>query len=147
MNPKNYFARTNPLAAAMILLMITLSGCSKDDEEQTGEKFTMDLTDPAYAALKNPGGWVIVPSKSLLVFYTGRVSYGLYGATDSKCTNCGGTLRWNYVADLGSSTYSCHLCNSEWKMDCSVSKGPATIPLKGYMAQVNGNILTINLGK
>jgi len=134
-------------AAALTFMLFALNSCSKDkDEEEADNTFEIDLSDPAYLALKSEGGWVIIPSKQILVFYTGKVWAGLYGAADSQCTCCGGTLKWEFKPDVGSSTYFCQGCNSRWGMNCAVVSGPATVAIKDYMAQANGNILTIHLG-
>jgi len=116
-----------------------LNGCSKDEENGTtgngGNKLTLDLTLPAYSALKNAGGSVIV--QEIIVANTS----GGYIALHSVCTHQGCTI--SYSSSLNNFPCACH--GSVFATNGSVVNGPATVALKSYSVSRSGDILTINL--
>ncbi len=118
-----------------------LSGCKKDDTAPpSGVDFTLDLTDPANAALVAAGGYVYRgPSDALIVAHTAA---GTYIAASRRCTHQQTTLEFN----AGSTHYICSNHNAQFAADGSVARAPdsgSATNLKTYAVTQNGNILHI----
>jgi cytochrome b6-f complex iron-sulfur subunit len=121
------------------ILPPVLSSCSKEEDTNgTGtdkKKLTLDMTLPAYSALKNTGEFVIV--QEIIVANTA----GGYIALDSTCTHEGCTISY----DSASNNLPCPCHGSVFATSGSVVNGPATLALKSYSVSKSGDILTINL--
>lgn len=118
-----------------------LNSCSKEENDQdpgnnNSNKLTIDLTLPAYAALNNIGGFVVV--QGIIVANTS----GGYVALNSTCTHEDCTVGYN----SSSNNFPCGCHGSVFATNGSVVNGPATIALKSYSISKSGDILTINLG-
>jgi len=128
----------------IIILPVIASSCAKDEVDGTNgggsnsDKFTIDLTTPAYSALNAAGGWVVVAAKNIIVVNTGS---NAFVALDSVCTHQGCTVAYN----SGTNNFPCPCHGSLYSITGAVINGPATLPLKSYPVSKSGNILTISL--
>ena len=118
-----------------------LSGCKKDDTAPpSGVDFTLDLTDPANAALGAAGGYVYRGPKDGII--VARTAAGTYLAAARRCTHQQTTLEFR----AGSTHFVCPDHHAEFVADGTVARapdtGPAT-PLKTYKVVQTGNTLRI----
>ena len=126
----------------VIILPSAICSCSKDEDPGSGgggnppRTITIDLTNPTYAALNNPGGQAIVQSIAVA-----NVGNNNFIALASVCTHEGGTV----VYSLASNKFVCQTHFSEFSTAGSVLLGPATTGLKSYVVTKSGNTLTVTL--
>ena len=102
----------------------------------TGNKITIDLTNPTYAALNTIGGSFIV--QGIIVANTGS---GNYVALSSICTHQGCTVGYSSAAN----NFPCPCHGSIFSPSGSVINGPAATSLQSYSISKTGDILTIAL--
>ncbi|MFD2201134.1 ubiquinol-cytochrome c reductase iron-sulfur subunit [Shivajiella indica] len=102
-----------------------------------GNQITVDL-DVA-TALANTGGWALVSQAKVLIVNVGS---SRFNALTSICTHSGCDNNWAF----GSNVFTCRCHNSRFSTDGSVLSGPALQPLRSYQTEVNGRILTVDLG-
>jgi cytochrome b6-f complex iron-sulfur subunit len=129
------FLATLGLGAAVIACNACLSGCSKTDNvtgPPTSVDFTLDLTDPANAALNTAGGYVY--NGGVIV---ARASSSSFVAVSQVCTHAGGTVRFD------GTQFVCPVHGSTFRTDGSVSRGPAASALARYNTALNGNSLRV----
>ncbi|UOQ73875.1 QcrA and Rieske domain-containing protein [Hymenobacter cellulosilyticus] len=138
------------LGAAAVLATGCLGGCSgsKDDNPapapgqggptgSTGVDFTLDLTEPANAALNDPQkGYVYGANSAVIV---ARLTDGSYIAVQAPCTHEGTTL----VFQASSSMFRCPNHGSLFNPNGTVANGPAERALKKYTVTQTGNTLRV----
>jgi cytochrome b6-f complex iron-sulfur subunit len=129
----------------ILITPMILSACTKEAANSTANNpspgggitpsgnLTIDLSIPAYAALNNIGGSVVV--QSIIIANSG----GNFIALSSVCTHQGCTVGYSASAD----NFPCPCHGSLFSASGSVVNGPAISPLKSYTVTRNGNILTI----
>lgn len=125
----------------LIVMPSVISSCSKDDDTGGGggtppKQITIDLTNPAYAALNTAGGSVVV--QNVIVANTGN---NVFVALSSVCTHDGCAVTYNSAAN----NFPCPCHQSLFSATGSVINGPATTALKSYQISKSGNTLTITL--
>jgi len=128
----------------LVVLPTFLASCEKDPEAGgdnntgggggSGSTLQLDLTLPAYAALNNTGGFVVV--SNAIVINTGG---GNYTALSAICTHSGCPVSYN----AASNNLPCGCHGSLFTIAGAVVNGPATSPLAVYTVSKSGNILTI----
>jgi cytochrome b6-f complex iron-sulfur subunit len=131
------------LIGGVIFLVLppALNSCSKAEDPGNGgppppgNKLTLDLTNPTYAALNTIGGFVV--TQGIIVANT---SAG-YVALDSTCTHMGCTIGYSSTAN----NFPCPCHGSIYSVTGSVLNGPTTVALKSYAVSKSGNTLTISL--
>lgn len=123
-----------------IILPTALDSCSKDKKDPEEHVFTIDLTDPQYAALAAYNGYMVISSAGLIV----DNSYDSgFNAADCLCTSCKNTLEY---VPVGVAHWTCPSCKTYFYIDGKIMSGPAILRLKTYPVTKAGNILTIHLG-
>jgi cytochrome b6-f complex iron-sulfur subunit len=128
-------------SVAVFVVPSALSSCEKesidpDNGDGNGNVLTIDLADPDNSSLASAGGFLF--AGSLIVINRGDG----FIALSSKCTHSGCTVSYN--SDNDHLPCSCH--GSVFSTNGSVLNGPADAPLKSYPLDVEGDILTIELG-
>jgi cytochrome b6-f complex iron-sulfur subunit len=129
------FLATLGIGAAAIACSYCLTGCTKNDSitgPPTNVDFTLDLTNAAYAALKNNGGYIY--NGGVIV---ARTSSGSYVAVSQTCTHAGATVQFD------GTQFVCPAHGSTFRTDGSVSRGPAGSSLARYNTSLNGNALRV----
>ncbi|UOQ54624.1 QcrA and Rieske domain-containing protein [Hymenobacter cellulosivorans] len=139
------------MGAAAILATGCLGGCSgsKDDNPTpapgtgggptgpAGVDFTLDLTEPANAALNDPQkGYVYGASNAVIV---AKLTDGSYIAVQAPCTHEGTTI----VFEASSSMFRCPNHGSMFTANGTVANGPAARALKKYTVSRTGNTLRV----
>ena len=114
-------------ACGVTSALMFIDGCSKD----SAPNFTLDLTQPANAALANVGGSVIHGSVIVIKLSSG------FEALSLICTHQGCTV--NYTG----SGFACPCHGSMYNINGVVTRGPAPSNLPQYTVTQSGNILTI----
>ncbi|TGE26196.1 QcrA and Rieske domain-containing protein [Hymenobacter metallicola] len=136
--------------AAAVLATGCLGGCSssKDSDPAPGGNggggsgttdvdFTLDLTDPANAALNDPArGFVYGASNKVIV---AKLTNGNYIAVQAPCTHEGFTI----VFEASVESFRCPSHGSMFNSDGTVANGPASRALKKYTVTRTGNSLRI----
>ena len=121
------------LSAAAVACSYCLGGCKQGDamiNAPTNVDFTLDLTSPAYASLKNTGGYVY--NGGVIV---ARIANGTYVALSQACTHQGATV----VFDLGSNQFYCPSHGSMFATTGALTRVPAGSPLIAYKTTLSGN--------
>lgn len=114
-------------------------GCSKSvggytAPAPTNVNISLDLTQPANAALNNSGGFIY--TNGIIV---AKTTSGNYVAVSQACTHQGVSVQ--FVAN-GQEFY-CPSHGATFSTTGAVTRGPANSPLQKYNTSLNGNILTI----
>ena len=122
-------------SAGGLLLASCMGGCKKDSGT-TGATvdFTLDLTQPANAALTTAGGFVY--SNGVIV---AKTNSGSIIAVSSACTHEGTNVQYQASA----SRFHCPNHGANFSESGSVTQGPATTNLKQYSVTVSGNIVSV----
>lgn len=126
------------IGSAVVACSYCLGGCQTGDSvtgPPTSVDFTLDLTNPAYSALNNIGGYVY--NARVIV---ARIANGSYVALSQTCTHQGGTVTYN----LNSNEFDCPVHGSTFATDGSVTRGPAGSPLARYTTSLNGTLLRVH---
>ena len=115
-------------------------GAGPAGTSRCGSALCLDLSDPANTSLANVGGsrLLAIDGKALVI---GRVSATELVALSSICTHAGCTVRFSTTA------LNCPCHGSRFALDGSVTRGPATHPLKSYPTTYDSatNIATITV--
>ncbi|MEO8168310.1 MAG: Rieske (2Fe-2S) protein, partial [bacterium] len=125
------------LGAAAVACTYCLGGCNPNNgvtDAPTNVDFTLDLTNPSYAALNGNGGYVY--NGGLIV---ARIADGSYVALSQRCTHAGGTVQYN----LNSNIFHCPVHGASFSTSGSVVAGPAGSPLQKYNTTLAGNSLRV----
>ena len=125
-------------SAAVASAIVTTTGCVSNPAPTFDAG--VDHCIPLPEALSEPGSQVKVRlphiQEPVLIV---RTKVG-FNATEGICTNSARTeLQW--IQD--EERIKCLGCGSRFKLDGTVSQGPATIPLKSYAVDLQGNKLKI----
>jgi cytochrome b6-f complex iron-sulfur subunit len=141
---RNEFFSALGVSAGLFFLAPVRTSCSKSMTDTTTNPgpggtsgsvdFTLDLTLPTYASLKNNGGSVY---KDNIV--VARTIGGDYVALSSVCTHQGGTVGY----DSSANRFHCPNHGSNFATDGSVINGPAATALKKYNTQLTGTSLRV----
>lgn len=131
------FIQTLGLTTVAVCAGCSLNGCSSDsaDPSPSASGTTIDLSEPANAALTTVGGAMI--KNSIIIARTGATTFV---AVAKACTHQGTTIEYEH----GNSRFHCPNHSSNFNLDGTVMNGPANTALKKYTATLNGNILTIS---
>jgi cytochrome b6-f complex iron-sulfur subunit len=122
-----------------------LPGCTQAQKPGApgATTITVDVAQPANAALANVGGAVFVNNpldadRAIIVF---RAATDKVNAFTSRCTHLGGQVQLPV-----NGVETCILHGSQYSTDGTVILGPATQNLATYTAVVNGTVITITVG-
>jgi cytochrome b6-f complex iron-sulfur subunit len=129
------FLTTLGIGGTAVVCSYCLTGCNKNDNvtgPPTNVDFTLDLTNPAYAALNTNGGYVY--NGGVIVARTGA---GAYVAVSQTCTHAGGTVQFD------GTQFVCPVHGSMFAVNGSVTRGPAGSPLARYNTSLNGHMLRV----
>lgn len=132
------FLSTLGLGAVALACAYCLDGCKPLDNPitaPTNVDFTLDLTNPANAALSTKGGYLY--QSGVIV---ARTANGTYVAVSQTCTHAGGTVQ--YV--VATNRFYCPSHGSNFATDGSVVNGPATSPLTHYTTTLTGTSLRVH---
>lgn len=133
---RNEFLTALGVSAGTVIFAPFLASCSKNSSALGAGgtvDFTLDLTLPANAALKNVGGSLL--TKGVIVART----LGGYIALSSVCTHQGGTVYYNN----SSNRFVCPVHGANFSTTGSVLLGPATSPLTSYSTTLTGTSLRV----
>jgi len=135
---KRQFLKSASAAAVLASFGLTLASCSEEDNpaptNDGNMDITVDLNDAAFAALANDGGWVLHPSRNILLVNVG----GAISAFTSVCTHSNCSRDWSFGTNA---VCTCH--GSEFNAEGVVTKGPATRNLARISVVRDGNTLTL----
>ncbi len=124
---------------AAITIGNCLQGCKKEETPPSATSqlvdFTLDLNAPANSALSNNGGYMY--TNGVIV---ARTNAGNYIAVSQTCTHQGVTV----VYQASGNVFYCSGHGSKFSESGGVTQGPATAPLKQYMAMLNGTTLRVH---
>lgn len=140
MERRKFFRNFAVGGSLLLTAPVLFNSCSDDSTEDdnnnnnTGGN-TVDLNDPAYAALKTVGGFAYKGDIIII-----RSTDTVYLALSKVCTHSQCTV--TYSATNKDIPCPCH--GSKFTTSGTVINGPATSPLKKYNVTQNGNILTIS---
>lgn len=120
--------------ATIVGTSIFLESCQKSALGSSGNaNFTLDLSQPANAALKTPSGSVI--SNNVIVVN----SAGTFVALSDICTHQGCRVSYNKSGN----DFVCPCHGGAYNISGAVIAGPPPTALKKYNVSQSGNILTI----
>jgi Rieske Fe-S protein len=141
MERRKFFRNFAVGGSLLLTAPVLFNSCSDDSTEDdnnnnnnTGGN-TVDLNDPAYAALKTVGGFAYKGDIIII-----RSTDTVYLALSKVCTHSQCTVTYN----SSTSELPCPCHGSKFTKEGAVVNGPATSPLKKYNVTQNGNILTIS---
>ena len=125
--------------AAAASVLSCLEGCSKQavSANTSGPgnvNFTLDLTQPANAALQTAGGYLY--SNGVIV---AKTINGDYIAVQQSCTHESATLMYQGT----SHRFYCDRHGATFSESGAVTNGPASRALKQYNTSLNGNQLRV----
>lgn len=129
------FLRAACTVCAIAPLAGIVESCKKQAATGPGANFTIDLSDPGYAALKTIGGSVV--KSGVIVVCTGTSTYA---ALSDSCTHQGCQL--NYDKPTNELVCPCH--GGTYDLNGKVLGGPPPSNLKTYTVSVSGTVLTVN---
>lgn len=121
-------------SAAGIFMASCLGSCKNDAGGPTVD-FTFDLTDPAYAALGNAGGYVYKNGVIIAKTTSGNIV-----AVSQACTHEGAAVQYQ----SGSNRFYCPRHGAAFDTTGNVTNGPASTDLKQYTVTINGNTVRIS---
>lgn len=125
------------MGAVAVVCTYCLGGCKQDNNPISAPAnvdFTLDLTNPAYAALRTNGGYVY--NGGVIV---ARTVAGTYVAVSQACTHQGTTV----IYDPGGNQFYCQAHGSTFATTGAVTRGPAPSPLMAYKTTLTGNSLRV----
>jgi len=114
-----------------------LAGCTNGDgvvNAPTNVDFTLDLTSPAYATLKNIGQYVY--NGGVIVAH---IANGTYVAVSQACTHQGTTV----VYVLSDNQFYCPSHGSRFSTTGAVVRGPAGSAIVAYKTTLTGDSLRV----
>lgn len=131
---------------ALTFFLVFVS-CDKAQEHDTipnvAVDIYLDINSTMYLQLNTVGGYLYITGgyKGLLVY---RISEYDFVAFDRTCPYDPYVSESRLEMDLGNLTVHDTVCNSKFVIiDGSVLEGPATLPMKQYRTEFDGNILHI----
>jgi cytochrome b6-f complex iron-sulfur subunit len=138
---RRIFFRNFAIGGSLLLTAPALFNACSNDSADNGNTnipsggITIDLTDPAYSALKTVGGFAY--KDNIIVI---RSTDTVYLALSKVCTHESCTVAYN--ASTMELPCPCH--GSKFNSAGGVINGPAARPLKKYNVSQSGNTLTIS---
>lgn len=135
MDRKEFIASLG-FSAASLMLASCLGGCSKTGgtPAPSNVDFTIDITQPAYSALANPGGYVY--ANGIII---AKTTSGTIIAVSQSCTHEGATVQYQN----SSNRFYCPRHGATFSNSGSVISGPTSTALKQYTVTQNGNSVRI----
>ncbi len=135
------------IIALLTVLFISQAFFSCNDKNQVVPNvyvnFTISIYDPEFISLTSPGNSITVTGgvNGILIY---RISETDFAAYDRTCTyqvveNC--QVKVDDSGVFANDTLCCH--SQFLLLDGSVTKGPATYPLKRYNTSFNGTYLRV----
>lgn len=140
MDRKEFLSQMGMTSAA-IFMGACMAGCSKDDSNGSGPTppptnidFTLNLSDPANAALNNAGGFVY--KNNIIV---AKTVAGSFIAVSQVCTHEGTTI----VFQGNNNRFYCPNHGATFSTGGAVTNGPANKALTSYNTQLTGTTLRV----
>lgn len=142
MDRKEFLAQLG-LGGAAIFGAACLQSCSKADTAGGGSNvptppsnvdLQLDLNSNNYAALKNPGGFVVV--QNIIV---ARTLSNTFLAVAAICPHQGATVQY----ESGPNQFYCSAHSSYFSASGARISGPASTGLKQYNTSLSGNTLRV----
>jgi len=127
------FLKAIGVGAGTIFIASCLGSCK--NENTPNVDFTIDLTQPAYAALNTPGGYVYANGVIIAKTTAGDII-----AVSQACTHEGVTITFQN----NNNRFYCPRHGATFSTNGAVTNGPASSSLKQYTVTVNGNQVRIN---
>ncbi|MEI6764527.1 MAG: hypothetical protein WCM76_02730 [Bacteroidota bacterium] len=130
----------------LVLFFVGASSCKKDQYKDIPNVYVnlyLNINSTLYMELNNVGGWVNITGgyQGILVY---RESTDLFMAYERTCPYDPDVSGAMIVVDTSGLTMSDGICGSRYLiLDGSVVNGPATLPLKQYRTEFDGNTLHI----
>jgi nitrite reductase/ring-hydroxylating ferredoxin subunit len=129
------FLATLGVGAAAVLTLGCFNSCSKEDEAPGNVDFTLDLDEPANAALKDVGGFLV--RNDVVV---ARTTDGNYVAATVVCPHEGKRrVLYNGFAN----EWNCDAHGARFRVDGTRVNNVASKNLKVYNTTLEGNLLRI----
>ena len=123
------------LGSTALIAISCLQACSKTDAASgTGVDFTLDLTNGAYAALSNAGGYVTVQG-----VVVARTTNNSYLAVSAACPHDGVNVEYQG----NQNQFFCPDHGSYFSSTGSRTAGPAQRGLTQYQTALTGNSLRV----
>jgi len=129
-----------------ILTLLFATGCSKDGNENiplVNVNLFLNINNPEFIDLNAPGGWTyyIGGSRGLIVYRETNSSFKVY---DRHCTFDVTNSCALVSVEVSNITAKDDCCGSQFLItDGSVTKNPATLPLKQYQTTFDGSVLHV----
>ena len=105
----------------------------------SGNNISIDLTNNAFAALRNTGGWMNILTQGVLVL---RISENSVRAFDNCCPHQGTKNAWSY----SNQSFKCASHGNQFSIDgttASCDSGATSGALTSYQSTLSGDLLTI----
>jgi cytochrome b6-f complex iron-sulfur subunit len=127
-------------ASGALIFATCLAGCKKEDNSNSTTPapvvdFTLELTQPANAALNTNGGFIY--SNGIIV---AKTTAGNIIAVSQACTHQGTTVQFQGV----NNQFFCPNHGSTFSTSGAVTGAPATASLKQYNVTITGNLVRVN---
>ena len=132
MDRRDFISKSLLVSGAILVGSTLIESCKKKPAENIN--FTLDLSDPANAALANIGGSVV--HDKIIVIKTGASSFA---ALSNICTHNGCTL--TYLSTTNILVCPCH--GGTFNIQGKVVSGPPPAELSAYKTSINGTVLTV----
>lgn len=134
-----------------LFVLMALAGCKKDNTQNNANNPVPSVTvqlniypnDPLYFKVQVVGGWTYIEGgiKGIVLY---RKSEQEFVAVERSSTNDPNSNAARVVVMNDNFTLRDTVSDSRWRIfDGSVTKGPATWPLRLYGTSYDGNILKI----
>ena len=136
MNRKEFLSSLG-FSAAALALASCLGGCEKEQNNNPAPTvdFTFDKTDPLYAALLNPGGYIYL--NGVIIAQT---TAGIIIAVSQSCTHEGATVEYQGNNNI----FYCPRHGATFNNTGGGATSPASSSLKQYTVTTNGNSIRVN---
>lgn len=137
MERRKFFRNFAVGGSLLLTTPVLFNACSDDptEEKPPAGGITVDLADPAFAALNTVGGFAYKGDIIII-----RSSETVYLALSKICTHEGCFVTYNST----NKNVPCPCHGSLYSTNGTVINGPAPNPLKSYDVKKNGNILTLS---
>lgn len=130
-------------SSGALIFAACLGGCKKEDNPSSPPPpsapvvdFTLDLTQPANAALNTNGGFIYANGVIVAKTTTGAII-----AVSQACTHQGTTVQFQAA---NNNRFYCPNHGSTFNTTGAVTTGPATGALKQYAVTITGNSVRVN---
>lgn len=130
-----------------ILFVTILVACSKDENNSNiplvSVNYYLQINNPAYNPVTVPGGWMYINGGSRgIILY--RVSNDEFRAYDRHCTYQPTSTCALVSVETNNITALDDCCGSKFLLtNGSVTKSPASLPLKQYQTSFDGSVLHV----